>query len=498
MIILGMSIKSIIKVKIKSGNSAGKEYTFGNSFTIGRSDECSIQLNEGGISRIHVEVICNNGIWTIEDKSSRNGTYVNGSRIERCDVKENTLIELGKNGPTMLITSGIISEAESYSYSSESPGKSNIPIQPVEKIEKPVITKIDQDFSVTNYIKHYFDENKDDRDMGEHTKFIRQAYKIVKKKQSSKYRKIIIAVGIITLLIASYALYENIKENKQKALAENIFYDMKSLELEIASFRNELSASRDPNMVKSLEKFDERHRQLEKNYDRLVDDLGIYNLNENDKLIVKTARIFGECEFAIPKEFIAEVKNYIGKWQSSPRLINALERADQRGFTQIVINYLKRNHLPEQFFYLALQESDFKETIVGPETRYGYAKGIWNIGPLADKNVYDPGDDRFNFPKATSAAARYIRDIYDTDAQASGLLVIASYNWGEQNIINLIRSMPENPRERNFWKLLEKYKDKIPVETYNYVFYIFSAAVICENPHLFGFNFNNPLKNTNE
>jgi hypothetical protein len=51
--------------------------------------------------------------------------------------------------------------------------------------------------------------------------------------------------------------------------------------------------------------------------------------------------------------------------------------------------------------------------------------------------------------------------------------------------------MPKNPRERNFWKLLRDHK--IPNETYNYVFYIFSAAVIGENPQLFGFDFENPL-----
>ncbi|MGE5811660.1 MAG: forkhead-associated protein, partial [Ignavibacteria bacterium] len=67
-------------------------------------------------------------------------------------------------------------------------------------------------------------------------------------------------------------------------------------------------------------------------------------------------------------------------------------------------------------------------------------------------------------------------------------------NWGENNIIGLIRTMPENPHDRNFWKLLENYKERIPEETYNYVFYIFSAAVIGENPSLFGFNFENPLK----
>jgi hypothetical protein len=53
--------------------------------------------------------------------------------------------------------------------------------------------------------------------------------------------------------------------------------------------------------------------------------------------------------------------------------------------------------------------------------------------------------------------------------------------------------MPENPRERNFWKVLADHKEKWPKETYDYVYYIFSAAVIGENPKLFGFRFENPL-----
>ena len=42
-------------------------------------------------------------------------------------------------------------------------------------------------------------------------------------------------------------------------------------------------------------------------------------------------------------------------------------------------------------------------------------------------------------------------------------------------------------------KNISTNKKKIPNETYNYVFYIFSAAVIGENPKLFGFDFDNPL-----
>ncbi len=110
-----------------------------------------------------------------------------------------------------------------------------------------------------------------------------------------------------------------------------------------------------------------------------------------------------------------------------------------------------------------------------------------------DERTPDPRDERHHFGRSTLAAVRYINDIYTTEAQASGLLVMASYNWGERRVIKLINTMPENPKERNFWQMLTKYKDRLPKETYDYVFYIFSAAVIGENPRLFGFEFDNPL-----
>jgi hypothetical protein len=39
----------------------------------------------------------------------------------------------------------------------------------------------------------------------------------------------------------------------------------------------------------------------------------------------------------------------------------------------------------------------------------------------------------------------------------------------------------------------EKHGREIPSETYNYVFRVFSAAVICANPKLFGYDFDPPL-----
>jgi membrane-bound lytic murein transglycosylase D len=40
-------------------------------------------------------------------------------------------------------------------------------------------------------------------------------------------------------------------------------------------------------------------------------------------------------------------------------------------------------------------------------------------------------DERYNFEKATEAAARYLKSLYTINDQASGLLEIALYYWGE-------------------------------------------------------------------
>jgi soluble lytic murein transglycosylase-like protein len=150
-----------------------------------------------------------------------------------------------------------------------------------------------------------------------------------------------------------------------------------------------------------------------------------------------------------------------------------------------------------------LQESDFRTDAVGPQTRFGIAKGMWQfipatakhyglqVGPLLEQPEFDPDDQRFDSVAASDAAARYLADLYRDEAQASGLLVLASYNWGTTRVRDRIRAMKENPRDRNFWALLAQ--TDVPTETKDYVFRIFSAAVIGENPRLFGFDFEKPL-----
>jgi hypothetical protein len=206
----------------------------------------------------------------------------------------------------------------------------------------------------------------------------------------------------------------------------------------------------------------------------------------------------------MPAGFVRTVKKYISMWRSTDRFREAIARATTNGYAAKIAQAMLEHDMPPQFFYLALQETDFDVRRSGPRTRSGIAKGMWQfipatavhyglqLGPLVEVRRYDPRDERHDFEKSTRAAARYLRDIYETDAQASGLLVMACYNWGEDNVEPLVQGLSANPRERNFWKFLSH--GKIPQQTYDYVFYIVSAAVIGENPRLFGYDFDNPLK----
>lgn len=468
---------TLVRIYIEKGNSDKKEYFFRNTFRIGRDEGCAVKINDGLVSREHLEVSYKEGIWQIEDLCSSNGIYLNGEKTGHLILSEPVKLELGKNGPVVNLELVMAQDSKSEKQP-DVPG------------------------SLTGYIKKYCNAETNNPNVGDHTRMIHQAFEFVRKKQSKKYFKIIISVIVIALAVTAYSIYQHIKENEYKAQAVSMFYKMKELELSLDS----LIYSRDSS-TEQQKQFREKQMETEKEYDKYVESLGLYKSDEKERLIQKTARAFGECEINMPEEFINEVKKYINYWRSTPKYAQAIQRAKEMKYIQFIVYHLNKRGLPLQLFYLPLKESDFKEQSVGPDTYMGYAKGIWHfiastakeyglkVGPLKDTNAYDPDDERFDFFKATPAATDYLKNIYRRGAQASGLLVLASYNWSEGRVIKYINGLTMNPKERNFWKLLSVYRDKIPQQTYDYVFYIFAAAVIGENPKLFGFQFENPLNN---
>jgi len=460
-------------VHIAKGEIRHAQERWTSGLTIGRSAECDISFVNPEVSLRHAQIIFEAGRWWVMDLNSTNGTFLNGNRIDRAALPARADLELGRNGPRLTLQLEPLGEAV-------------LPLPPAAPA------------SLTQIGRRYFTLSMAGK-IGEHTLLIRRAFQRVRRQHARRYWAIIGVIATLLLVTAGALYYQSVQVKRLEQLharAESMFYAMKALELEIATLAPAAAVRPGAEL-----------RRLQQDYSQFVAEaLGITpdKLSPQDWLIYKIARDFGECDGSMPDDFKQTVREYIAKWQTTPRLRQAIALARQRGYTNRIKEIMRQHGLPPQFFYLALQESDFDVTRCGPETVYGIAKGMWQflprtakdyglrVGPLQGYAEFDPRDERHDFEKSTIAAAKHLRLLYDTKAQASALLVMASYNWGQGNVLARIERMPSNPRERNFWRLLKT--EKIPNETRDYVFYIIAAAVIGENPPLFGFNFDNPLQ----
>jgi len=453
---------------------AGSEriWRFERSFSIGRSDENDVAIPDALVSQRHAEVVAADGEWRIRDLGSTNGTFIDGKPVQDAVIRPPVDIRFGYSGPILHLRLPSSAVAARETVAAPQPRGTAI-------------------------AERYLGDHAPS-DMGEQTAKIRRMVAEERRQRTRKYRFAVGILAVVAVATGGYGYWQHRQAVRQRAAAVELFYAAKALELEVS--RLQLTAE-------ERQSYRERRAEMERQYQEFVKALGIYSdrTSEETKLVYRVIHRFGESEVNAPPEFVDEVLRYVERWKRSGELKGAIARADSLGYGRRVAQIMLEHDLPPEFFYLALQESRLKCEAVGPETRFGIAKGMWQFlpatgrayglqpGPLVGQPRPDPLDDRQDFDKATTAAARYLYDIYTTDAQASGLLVIASYNWGQTNVLRLIRSMPESPRERNFWNLLTQYQGRIPRETYGYVFNIVAAAVIGENPGLFGFDFAPPL-----
>ncbi len=79
------------------GGRAGEHFSpQGERTTIGRSPDCGIFLDDVTVSRRHAVLIEHDGVFTIEDQGSLNGTFLNRKRIESAELENGDELQVGK------------------------------------------------------------------------------------------------------------------------------------------------------------------------------------------------------------------------------------------------------------------------------------------------------------------------------------------------------------------------------------------------------------------
>jgi membrane-bound lytic murein transglycosylase D len=436
------------------------------STSLGRSPENDIVVGRAPgsvVSGRHAVIIVRSGGCELLDQDSSNGTFVNGESVRKTALRNGDRVELGSGGPVF-----------EFCYSEGREGSRGARAKESERMFRKL------------------ERAAKGGKAGEQTMLLLQAANRYYKRR--RWPLLALSGVILTVaLVTGYLYYQKARENQRiRASAEDIFYRMRSIEAQLVRQRDTMPPA-------EFERLTNERKRQEQDYDQFLKNLGAYEgKTPVQRNIMRLARRLGETDLEVPADFYQTTLAYVEKWRGTSRLRTSLDRARRRNLLQIIRTALDQYGLPREFVFIPLQEGNYDATSVGRPTNYGIAKGMWQLipstaleyhlrlGPLKDLPQYDASDQRQDELASTQAAVRYLADLYSTKAAASGLLVMASYNYGQVRIIKKLDELPNDPRQRNFWNF---YRNGwIPSETRDYVMSIFSAALICERPDLFQMN----------
>lgn len=87
----------VASLVVRSGSQAGSTFALDGAVTrLGRHPDSDIMLDDITVSRRHAEIVRDGGRYEIVDDGSLNGTYVNGERVDRVELRQGDEVQIGK------------------------------------------------------------------------------------------------------------------------------------------------------------------------------------------------------------------------------------------------------------------------------------------------------------------------------------------------------------------------------------------------------------------
>jgi membrane-bound lytic murein transglycosylase D len=170
--------------------------------------------------------------------------------------------------------------------------------------------------------------------------------------------------------------------------------------------------------------------------------------------------------------------DYFSKGRGRSTMAVGLERLG--AYRPMMERVLREEGVPLDLVYLAQAESAF----LPRATSRAKARGLWQFISSRGKEYGLRQtwwiDERYDPEKATRAAARHLRDLYEEFDD--WYLAMAAYNAGPVRVQRALTKY----KATTFWQLADKRG--LPKETINYVPTILALTIIGNNPDRYGFN----------
>src|SRR5947209_2388702 len=172
------------------------------------------------------------------------------------------------------------------------------------------------------------------------------------------------------------------------------------------------------------------------------------------------------------------VAGYISYFSTRGRDTFVRAQARSGRYREMILRIFREEGVPQDLIYLAQAESGFHPLAL---SRVG-ARGMWQFmasrasGYGLQRNWWI--DDRQDPEKATRAAARHLKDLYNQFGD--WYLAMAAYNSGPGNVQQAVK----RTGYADFWELYKR--NVLPAETKNYVPIILAMTILSKNPAQYG------------
>jgi peptidoglycan lytic transglycosylase D len=504
---------------------------------------------EPRVSYHHAELVFEGGRWFVVDTDSEHGVLVNGKRVQRQPLRPGDRIAFGQGGPEVRVEAADGREADGEADGDlaalrEEAYKSITSTRGVADEEDEAEAREEEAEAEEAQEEEEAEEEEEEappppkqrgangrerqRPAKETTSATRLAEEVAAKVaaqralsggKSSGQTTFIMAeaiesaneverqrtrqrwVRIVAAVLAGGALITSgmgVVIFRQRRQLQALVDEKKGLDQEIAAVEGQMATETDPDKLLALEaqlqsltgqakgKLDELGKEAQTN-DRAREALAQQDQgDELDREMREVLKKFGADTYAIPPLFKERVRWHIDWLVTRKNWPQSQER--WKKYWPDIRKAFQANGVPEELGYIAYVESQFDAEAFNDKAG---ARGMWQFIPATARDyglrVDSQMDERTNPYKAASAAAKYLSALLIEFGEQSFLLVLASYNKGEDGVRKALHKVAKEPggyKKRDFWHL---YRMKLlPDETREYVPAVIAAAIVFGHPLHYG------------
>jgi membrane-bound lytic murein transglycosylase D len=182
----------------------------------------------------------------------------------------------------------------------------------------------------------------------------------------------------------------------------------------------------------------------------------------------------------IPLALNSKVEYFLYYFQTTGKASFSKWLSRSSRYIPMMKEILKREGMPEDLVYVAMIESGFQMHARSWANAVGPWQFISDTGRRYDLRIDQWIDERKDPVKATTAAALYLKELYEM-FDGDWYLAAAGYNAGENKILRAISMYNTS----DFWELSQG--SYLKPETKQYVPKLLAAAIIAKDPARYGF-----------